>query len=98
MLTEEWPPHPMCSLTSVMVNSVTLCAVALQTPLPVGFYRQKYQSGSPPLLQGTILTQEWSPHLMHLGNCRRILYPLSHQENPYTPKALQFEVLLNIRF
>ena len=75
--------------------SVTQCTVALQTPLSMGFYRQKWIASSPP---GHHPDPGMEPHLMRLGNCRRILYPPSHQENHYTPKALQFEVLLNIRF
>lgn len=75
--------------------SVTQRIVALQTPLSMGFYRQKWIASSPP---GDHPDLGMEPYLMRLGNCRRILYPPSHQENPYPPKALQFEVLLNIRF
>ena len=37
----------MCSVASVMSNSVTLWTVALQAPLSMGFPRQEYWSGLP---------------------------------------------------
>ena len=36
-----------CSATLVVFSSVTLRAVALQTPLPIASSRQEYWSGSP---------------------------------------------------
>ena len=37
----------MCSVASVMSDSVTLWTVALQAPLSMGFPRQEYWSGLP---------------------------------------------------
>ena len=36
-----------CAVTSVVSDSATLCTVACQTPLAMGFSRQKYWSGLP---------------------------------------------------
>ncbi|CAN0313700.1 unnamed protein product [Rangifer tarandus platyrhynchus] len=37
----------VCSVTSVVSDSVTLWTTAHQTPLPIGFSRQEYWSGLP---------------------------------------------------
>ena len=44
---------------------ITLWAVALQTPLSVGFSRQEYWNGWNTLLQGIFSTQGWNPYLSH---------------------------------
>ena len=48
-------------------------------PLSTAFPRQEYWSGGHFLPHGIFPTQGWNLGLLH---CRRILYQLSHQENP----------------
>ena len=52
----------------VMLNCVqlfvTLCTVAHQSPLSMGFPRQSHGVGFHLLLQGVFLTQRWKPHLL----------------------------------
>ena len=69
----------VCVLNCVQLF-VTPWTVALQAPLSMRFSRQEYWSGLHSLLQGIFLTQGSNPGLLH---CRRILYCLSHQRNPY---------------
>ena len=65
----------MCALPACSVVSV-----AHQAPLSMGFSRQEHWS-SHFLLQGIFLTQRSNLHLLGLVHCRRIPYPLSHQED-----------------
>ena len=57
---------------------VTSWTIACQAPLSMGFSRQEYWGGCHFLLQGTFLTQELNPGLLH---CRQTLCHLSHQGN-----------------
>ena len=52
----------------------TLWMVACQAPLSMGFSRQEYWSGLPFPPQGIFPSQGWKPHLVHLLNCKWILY------------------------
>ena len=63
---------------SVVPDSVTPWAVAIQAPLSMELSRQEYWSGCHSLLQG-IPDPEIKPDLLH---CRQILYHLSHQGSP----------------
>ena len=54
--------------------------IALQALLSMGFSRQEHWSGLPFLLQGKFWTQESNLGLLH---CRKILYLLRQQRNPY---------------
>ena len=56
---------------SVMSNSATLCTVACQASLSVGFSQQEYWSGLPFSTPGDLPNQESSLCLLH---CRWILY------------------------
>ena len=56
---------------------VTLCIVAHQATLTMGFSRQEYWSGLPFPLQGIFLTQGLNPGLPH---CRQILYHRTSKE------------------
>ena len=58
---------------------VTLWTVAYQAPQSTGFSRQEYRSGLPCRPPGDLL----DPWLLCLLDCRRILYPLSHQGSPF---------------
>ena len=57
--------HSACVLShfSCFQLFVTLCTMARQAPLSMGFSRQEYWSGLPSLFQGILLTQAWNPHL-----------------------------------
>ena len=57
----------------------TLCTIAHQVPLSMGFSKQEYWSRLPCLLQGIFPTQGLNSGLLQ---CRQILYNLSHQGNP----------------
>ena len=46
-----------CAVTSVESNSVTLCIVAHQAPVSMGFSKQEYWNGFYFLLQVIFLTQ-----------------------------------------
>ena len=63
---------------------VTLWTLAHKPPQSVEFSRQEYCSGLPLFLQEIFLTQGWNPGLLC---CRQILYHLSHQGSPSSPKA-----------
>ena len=53
--------------------------IACQSPLPVGFHKQEYWSGSPLLLQEIFPTQGWNLHLLlWQASC----LPLSHRGSP----------------
>ena len=75
--TYLWVIHPI-----VLSVSCSVMSVACQAPLSMEFSKQKYWVGCHSLLQGIFLTQESNLGLLH---CRRILYHLSHQGNPYIP-------------
>ena len=73
------PPYvPACYVASVVSNSETLCTIASQASLSMGFSRQEYWSDCHAHLQGIFLTQGWSPDLPH---SKQILYHLSQLEN-----------------
>lgn len=98
MLTEEWPatPHVLSHFSNGKLCDPMRCSPADSSAH--GVLQTKIPEWTPPSPPGDhILTQEWS-----LISCIRELQansgPLSHQENPDTPKALQFEVLLNTVF
>ena len=59
-----------------MSDSVTLCTVACQAPLSLGFSRQEYWVDCHFLLRGIFLTQGLNPGPLH---CRQILYQLSYK-------------------
>ena len=63
----------------------TLWTVACQAPLSMGFSRQEYWSGLPCPPQGIFPTQRSNPWpLLHLLQCRRILYHWATQEAQVT--------------
>ena len=64
---------------SVVSDSATPRAVALQAPPSMAFPGKNTGVGCHVLLQGIFLTQGWSPCLPHW---RHILYHLSHQGSP----------------
>ena len=74
----------LCAVLCLVAQSfLTLCTpwtIAHQPPLSMGFSRQKYWSGLPRPPPGIFPTQGSNPGLLH---CRRILYCLNHQGNPY---------------
>ena len=63
-----------CYATSVVLDSATLCTIAHQAPLSMGFSRQEYWSGLPCLPLGIFLIQGLNLCLLWLLGCRRIFY------------------------
>ena len=76
-----WGIHCVLSHFSHVWLFATLCTVALQTALSMGFSSilQNTGVGCHALLQGIFPTQRSNPSLPH---CRRIFYHLSHQGSP----------------
>ena len=73
----------MCISCSVMSDSATPWTVAHQAPLcPWNSPGKNAGVASRSLLQGSFLTQESNPGLLH---CRQILYCLSHQGSRLPP-------------
>ena len=82
-LTEQnWKAEPDHQLITAMYVwlFVTPWTVARQTPLSLEFSRQEYWSGLPCPPQGIFLTQGLNLHLLHLHNCRQILYHWATRE------------------
>ena len=56
----------VCKVLSVMSNSATIWTIAHQTPLSMGFSRQKYWSGLPFPTLGDLPNPGLNPHLLCL--------------------------------
>ena len=83
----EWPPqicHCGGLVAKLCLTLVTPWTVASQAPLSMGFFRQEYWRGLPCPPPGDLPNPEDEPGLPH---CRRILYHLSHEENPWVARA-----------
>ena len=70
----------VCLVTSDSL--VTPWTVAHQTPLSMESSRQEYYSGFHFLLWGSFWPRDWTCISCVLLNCKRILYPPSHQGMP----------------
>ena len=75
-----WSWSCVCSITSVMSNSVKLWTVAHQSPLSMGFFRKEYWSGLPCPPWGIFPIQGSNPCLQCFLHCRRILYHWATRE------------------
>ena len=79
---QQYPDELNCHCLFVIVLScfshvrlyVTLWTVAHQAPLSMGFSRQDTGMGCHAILQGIFPTQGSNQYLLHLLNCRWILY------------------------
>ena len=73
----------VCSVASIVSDSLPLLNVAWQAPQSMGFSRQEYWSGlsCPPPED---LPNPGLPH------CRWIIYQLSHQESPRIPEWVAY--------
>ena len=72
----------VCSVTSVVSNSVTLWTVTCQASLSMRFSRQECWSGLPCPPSGDLPYPGMEPRILWLLHCRWILYPLSHLGSP----------------
>ena len=72
----------VCSVGSVVSDSVTLWTAACQTPLSMGFCRQEYWSRLLCLPPGIFLTQGLNPHLLCLLHWEMGSLPLAPPGKP----------------
>ena len=73
-----------CAVASVVSDSATPWAVALQAPLSMGFSKQQYWSGLPCPPPGALLKPGIKPTSLVSCTGRRVLYHKHHQGSPHT--------------